>query len=156
MLNSTCSHIEHYTQTAWTVLGLHCEKLWIMTEGAGKSWQGNCSSALKANREITLRPEYQSGLLVFLPFIEMQFSYGLCWFIRKAAAVLAIASSFPALNLLPPYGIDLISCTKAVENGRWMTMLVVVAPAGAFCWRTWCLYNAEKFSINCSSASELN
>lgn len=83
--------------------------------GSRKSWQGNWSSALKAIREITWVLGYQSAVLAFLAFIEMQFSYGLCWFMRKATANLAITSSFPTLNLLQPYGIDLISRMKAVE-----------------------------------------
>lgn len=40
--------------------------------------------------------------------------HGLCWFISQAAANQAIVSFFPALNLLPPHGTDLISSTKTV------------------------------------------
>lgn len=147
----TRSYTEYYTQTSWTALGLHYAKLWIMRAGAGKSWQGNCSSALKANGDIAWVLEHRRVLLASLAFVEMRFSCGLRWFIRKAAADLAMWAS-PKFTATA--GHRFISCrNRGGEQKMDGHVGCRSLQQGLFCWRTWCLYNAAaRVSIYCSSS----
>lgn len=118
------------TQTSWTALGLHYAKLWIMRAGAGKSWQGNRSSALQANGDIAWVLEHRRVLLAFLAFVEMQFSCGLRWFIRKAAADLAMWAS-PKFTATPCHRSYLLQERRWRTEDGWPCWLQK-PPAGLF------------------------
>lgn len=111
----------------------------LLDEGS-KCWRGNRSSAsVRGSGEITRVLGYQSPGLSFLTFIEMQFSYGLKWFISQAAANLAIASFFSNTKFIatttpPPYPpAQILSHEWALgRNGRWIGTLLT-APSRRTC-----------------------